>query len=63
MCYIERLSAEEAAWLRDGARRYLAQSGNLPESESEQAVDNLAELMAAALIFEDALSSQVPLGK
>lgn len=56
MSYIERLSAEEAEWLRDGARQYLARSGNLPESESEQAVDNLAELMAAALIFEDALS-------
>lgn len=63
MCYIERLSDEEAAWLRDGARRYLEQSGNLPESESEEAVDNLAELMAASLIFEDALSSHVPLGK
>lgn len=63
MSYIERLSAEEAEWLRDGARRYLARSGNLPESESEQAVDNLAEFMAASLIFQDALSSHVPLGK
>lgn len=63
MRYIERLSAEEADWLRDGARRYLAQSGNLPESESEQAVDNLAEFMASSLIFEDELSSQEPLGK
>lgn len=62
MSYIERLSDEEAAWLRRGAHRFVKESGEFSESESEQAVDNLAEFMAASLIFEDALSPHEPLG-
>ena len=63
MSYLERLSDEQAYWLRAGASRFVAQFENeFTESEREQAVENWADLMAGALIFECALSEQ-PVGK
>lgn len=57
MSYLEHLSDEEAAWLRTGASRYVAQFyDEFTESERERAVENLADFMAGALIFEDELS-------
>lgn len=63
MSYLEHLSDEEAAWLRTGASRFVAQFGDeFTESEREQAVENWSDLMAGALIFEVVLSEQ-QLGK
>lgn len=61
MGYLEQLSDEQAFQLKSGARQVLEQYGYC-FTDLELAVDNLADFMAHALIFEGVLLTQ-DLGK